>query len=148
MLPHLICRNKIPEKLPKEMDFIVKRLKKAKNKEECLKKAYDILSKKYRGYKWRTYTRIHELFMRDVNKIWAKKVFLHCTNINYLLRILLIKSGFFKEGDIKLKWTTLYLLSPHQYVIVRINKKKYINIDIWAKPYGIKLGDHAHGTHT
>jgi len=139
--------RKIPEKLPKEMQQIADKLKKSKSKEECLKKAYEILSKKYRGYKWRTYTRIHELFIGDVNKLWQKKGFMHCTNINYLLRIMLIKSGFFEDNDIRPKWTFVNF-TPHQYLRIRLSKNKFVNVDIWGKPYGIKLGNHAQGFNT
>ena len=137
--------RKIPEKLPKEMQLIVNKLKKSRNKYDCLRKAYYVLSRKNRGYKLRTYTRLPELFICNVNKLWKKKGFMHCTNINYLLRILLVKSGFFNEKDIKSKWTLIGYFSPHQYLKIRLNKNKFVNIDVWAKPYGIKLGDSAHG---
>ena len=139
--------RKIPEKLPEDMQGVVKELKKSKNLEDCLKKAYDTLSEKYRGYRIKTYTRIYELFSKDVNKLWNKKGFMHCTNINYLMRILLVKSGFFKDKDIEQKWTFIWFFSPHQYLRVKLDKNKFVNVDVWAKPYGIKFGDYAHGFH-
>ncbi|MBW2991376.1 hypothetical protein KY348_06780 [Candidatus Woesearchaeota archaeon] len=137
--------RKIPGKLPKDMQIIVNKLKKSRNKEDCLRKAYDILSKKNRGHRLKTYTCLPELFVCNVNKLWKKKGFMHCTNINYLLRILLVKSGFFKEKDIKSKWTLVWYFSPHQYLKIRLNKNKFVYVDIWAKPYGIKFGEYAHG---
>ncbi|MEI6597138.1 MAG: hypothetical protein WCL13_02910, partial [bacterium] len=67
-------------------------------------------------------------------------------NINYVMKTLLIKSDFFKDGDIRLKWTKIWYFSPHQYLQVNIDNK-WINIDIWAYAYGIKFGDNAHGFH-
>lgn len=146
MIKNLFAKGKIPDSLPKDMQVVINKLKKSKNKEDCLKKAYDILSKKYRGYRVKTYTRFFDLFQSDLNKIWAKKDFLHCTTMNYLMRILLVKSGFFKDKDTKIKFSLVWYISPHQYLNVRLNKKS-VNIDLWGKAYGIKFGDYAHGFH-
>lgn len=75
----------------------------------------------------------------------GKKGFLHCTKLNYLIRILLIKGGLFKEEDIELRWTSTWLIFPHQYLKVKINKNKFINVDLWGKAYGIPFGSYARG---
>ena len=124
---------------------VIESLKKTKSKEECLKKAYDILSEKYRGHRLVTYLKIHYLLLKDLNKIWGKSGFLPCTTLNYLLKNLLIKSGWFSESDIKIKWALIWFFSPHQYLSVRISKEKSINVDLWGRAYGIKFGDYAHG---
>ena len=67
-------------------------------------------------------------------------------NLNYLFMIFLVKSGF-DYKDINPKWTLVYYLSPHQYLNIKINKKKPINVDSWGKSYGIKFGDYARGFH-
>ena len=63
------------------------------------------------------------------------------------MRILLVKSELFDEEDIKLKWTLVWHISPHQYLTIKINQNEYINIDLWGKAYGINFGDYAHGFH-
>jgi len=138
---------KIPDKLPKEMEALIKELKKSKTKKACIKKAYSSLLKKYRGYRFYTYIRFFDLFVLDINKIWAKKGFVHCAVLNYLMRILLIKSGLFDEDDIKLKWTLVWYISLHQYLKIRVGQNEFINIDLWGKAYGISFGDYAHGFH-
>lgn len=144
----LLCsKTKIPDKLPESLQNVVEELRKSKNKEECLRRAYDVLSAKYRGYKFRTYLKLHEHFIFDVERLWKKSGFLHCTNFNYLLRILLIQSGFFKSEDIIKKWTLLYYISPHQYLKIKINDQEFVNVDLWGKIYGIKLGDYMRGFH-
>ncbi|MFH1191889.1 MAG: hypothetical protein V1655_00235 [bacterium] len=100
-----------------------------------------------RGYKFRTYLRWYEHFISDVDWLWEKSGFLHCTNFNYFLRILLVKSGFFQSEDIISTWTLLYGISPHQYLKIKINGQKFIAVDLWGKVYGIKFGDYAHGFH-
>ncbi|MCK5319762.1 hypothetical protein KAJ61_00045 [Candidatus Parcubacteria bacterium] len=142
----LFKKTSIPEQLPCEMQGIIVELKKSSDKEDCLGRAYEILSKKYRGYRVKTYTKFFDIFSKDTAKIWQKNVFLHCTNINYIMRILLIKSGYFNEDEIKIKWAFVWCISPHQYLQVKINNH-WINIDIWGNTFGIKFGDYAHGFH-
>lgn len=142
----LLLKTPIPNQLPKQMQETINELKKSLNKEDCLKHAYGILSAKYRGSRIKTYTKLFNVFSKDIDKMWSQTGFLHCTNMNYLIRTLLIKSGFFNDSDITLKWTMVWYISPHQYIQVIINNKK-INIDIWGGSCGIKFGDYAHGFH-
>jgi len=124
------------------MQVIVNKLKKAKSKGDCLRKAYDFLSKKYYGCS--IVTKFFDLFVTDLDKLWKKNE-THCTNLNYLLRVLLIKSGFFKEEDIKPKITAIGHISIHQYLKVRINDNKFVNVDLWGASHKVKLGSYAHG---
>lgn len=133
--------------LPQKMDECVSILKKSTNKETCLRTAYDILANKYHGNRLKTLTRLPELFVRDTDTLWKKKGFLHCTNINLLLEVLLMGSGHFHKKDIRRQWTLLWGVSPHQYLRVNVGKGKWLSVDIWAKTYGIAFGDYAHGFH-
>ena len=140
----IFAKTKLPESLSDEMQAIVDDLKKSSNKEECLRHAYEILDKKYRGWRVKTWARVWEVFEKDAEKMWAMEGFLHCTNMNYLLRILLVGSGFFKDEDICLVWTQIWYVSPHQYMKVRI-VGRWVNIDIWAHAYGTQFGRYASG---
>ena len=142
---NFFTKAKIPDKLPKEMEDLIKELKESKTKEDCIKKAYSFILKKYRGYRVITYIRFFDSFISNINKIWAKSGFLHCNVLNYLMRRLLVKSELFNDDDIKLKWTLLWCISPHQYLNININKNEFINIDLWGNAYGIKFGDYAQG---
>lgn len=137
----------IPDNLPTDMFNLINQLKKSKSKRDCLKKTYSALTSKYRGYAFKTYFRFFDIFTSDTNKLWAKSGFLHCSKLNFLMRILLVKSGHFQNEDIKTKWTLVWYLSPHQYLQIRLNDNEYINIDMWGKAYGIPFGDYAHGFH-
>ncbi len=140
----LFSKTKIPDMLPDEMQEVVDEIKNFSNKKDCLKKVYEILIVKYRGYRMKTYLKLFDIFERDINILWNKNGFLHCNNINYVMRTLLVKSNFFKEKDIRLKWTQVWYISPHQYIQVKIDDK-WVNVDIWSKIYGIEFGDYAHG---
>ncbi|MFH1191890.1 MAG: hypothetical protein V1655_00240 [bacterium] len=41
------AKKQIPDRLPESLQNIVDELKKSKNKEECLRRAYDVLAEKY-----------------------------------------------------------------------------------------------------
>lgn len=138
----------IPQELPEDLELKINALKQYKTKSEALLKAYTLLTVRYRGYRLKTVTHLPDLVNVDIAKMWERSGFLHCTKLNYLLRILLINSGQFTEDEINLKWTTINFLSPHQYARVRIDGERWINIDLWGKAYGIKFGDYGHGFHS
>ena len=142
----LFTKTSIPTALPTEMQALITELKKSPSQEDCLQKAYEMLIAKYQGNRLKTYTKLFEVFKYDVKTLWSKNGFLHCTNINYLLRTLLIKSDFFKEEGLRLKWTLIWFISPHQYLQAKINSE-WINVDVWAHAFGIELGDYAYGFH-
>jgi hypothetical protein len=147
MIPNFFSKKPIPDQLPFEMQTIVEELKLSANKEECLKQAYKIMTSRYRGFRFRTYIKIYEAFETDLEKLWCKTGFLHCHVINYLLRVLLVKSGWFDDDDIQLKYSLIWYVSPHQYLQVKVGENKFINVDTWNHHYGKRFGDYARGFH-
>ena len=135
-----------PDEIPTEMQNTINEIKMSPSKEGCLKTVYEILTTKYHGSRVDTYLKFLNIFTHDIKTLWNTNGFMHCTNINYLMKILLIKSGMFEDNDIRLRWTLVWYVSPHQYIQVKVNSA-WINIDIWASSYGIKFGDYAHGFH-
>lgn len=133
------------KQLPEGMKKAIETLKKSGSREKCLKKAYDIMTKRFRGCRLKTYTRFFEIFDNNLESLWSKKGFLHCTKMNMLMSILLVESGFFSGKDIQSRWSLVYCISPHQHLEVKTGKGKSVSIDIWGKHYGIKYGDYAHG---
>lgn len=125
---------------------IIEYLKQAKNQRECLERIYIILIDRYKGEKFRTYLELGQLLIKDPTTLWNKK-YLICLKTNYLMRIFLTASGFFKNEDIKAKWTLIYFISPHQYLRIKMANGEFINIDIWGANNGIKFGDYARGFH-
>lgn len=131
-----------------DLEREIQKLRKLKTKEEVLKSAYALLTKKYRGYRIKTITRIPELFDADVARLWARSGFLYCTHLNYLMKILLVGSNKFKEDDFVFQWTAIYYWSPHQYLKVRMDNERWVNVDVWARAYGIEFGQYASGSHS
>ena len=143
MIPNLFGKRPLPNpKLTKALEKAIKEVKKQKTKSAALKKAYNIISRRKHAGKWQTYIFLHKIWLSP-EQIMKEKGFLHCSNINYLLRILLINSGKFKEEDIKHKFSLIYYLSPHQYMQVK-TEKGWTDVDPWGAKYGLKLGQYAH----
>lgn len=141
----LFSKTPLFDNLPLAIREPIDTLKHCADKQQCLERAYQILAGKYHGDLLKTYTRFWLIFERDLDKLWNRSGFMHCANVNYLLRTLLVKSGFFVEADIRLRWTLVWYFSPHQYLQAKIGDK-WINVDIWGGHYGIKLGDYAHNS--
>lgn len=139
--------KQMPKTVPLDMQAVIERLRDTDSQEECLRQAYDILIQKYHGNRLKTLLRFFELFSSSVNTLWYKNGFMHCTNLNRLLYILLVKSGHFTKNDIETRWTLLWYISPHQYIQVSMKNGQRINVDVWAHVYGISFGDYAHGFH-
>lgn len=132
----------------REIDDVATQLKEHRTKEQYLKAAYDYVTTHYESGRVSTILRLFELYSTSLEDLWHRKGFMHCTNQNYLLALLLVRSGFYTESDIKLKWTLIGFYSPHQYLKVRVADNQWIEVDCWARHYGIGFGGHAHGFNT
>jgi hypothetical protein len=132
-------KSKLPEKIPESMQRAINKIKReSHSKHEFLKKTYDFLSNKQCGERVKTITKMH-LLWKPVEFIWKKEGFIHCTWHNLLLRIFLVRSGFFKDDDIRIKHTFADF-DIHQYTEVKIGDK-WIPVDIWSNAFGIKFGE-------
>lgn len=144
---YLFGKSHLPEELSNEIRQALLQISNIDGKEEYLKAAYDIITTRYHGGRVKTILRPFDLFTNNVQSLWNRTGFLHCTNQNYLLTLLLVKGGKFKEKDIKPTWTLMWSFSPHQYLKVDVGNK-IINVDPWSNRYGVPFGQHAHGFNT
>lgn len=133
------------EQLPQEMRGLIDEMRKIDDQEAVVRYAYDVLVKKYRGYRLLTFLRVDRFFVTDMETLWKKQGFLHCHQLNYLLRTLLIASGIFSSADIEARWTNIWFCSPHQYLVVRLRSGAVLYVDVWSYAYGIPFGMYAHG---
>ena len=146
-IPNLFKKEKISKKMPEELEKEIKKLKKTKTKLACLKKAYHFMANTFGKYCKEYYylIKLPRLAKKDVNNLWAfkhsKNPFLHCTQHNFLLRVLLIKSKKFKEKDVGLVNIVQWPLSIHQYLVVKIDKK-WIDVDVWYAKLGVPFDKH------
>ncbi len=88
-------------------------LKKCSSAEVATKQALDILKAKYDSGTVRTYFYFWMAMQSDPNSLWDRKGFMHCTQQNHLLRLLLVESGQVEERDIRLGYSLIWYISIH-----------------------------------
>ena len=138
----------VPDALPAELQAVCTELRAAKTQEECLRRAYDIVSRRFRASRAHTYILLHKILRKNVDRLWKQRGFLHCTHLNQFVKILLVYSGWFAPGDIRARWTLVSGVSPHQYLRVRMKDGRHMDVDVWGRTYGVPLGKHARGFNT
>lgn len=141
---HLLHTDPIGEITNPDLKRAITSVKAARSKEGALERAFSLIVKRYKGYRFRTYMYFWKAFEHDPNKLWERRGFMHCTHQNFLLRTLLVKSGWFSEDEIGVGYTRVWHVSPHQYLKIRINGKT-IAADPWNSRFGVPLGYYATG---
>ena len=126
-------------KIPFGMKNAIASLKaKSKNKEEYLYHTYTFITTKY----WSVFAGIWRnfplLFEHRWPTLWKRKGYIGCHHFAHLVRIFLLKSGMFKDHEIRFK-LSIYDWCVHQYCQVLINGK-WIDVDAWGKKAGIPFG--------
>lgn len=144
MIPHLFSKEPISKITDKELLLAINQVKHARSKEEALKRAFKIIVDKFKGYRFSTYILFWKALETNPNKLWQRNGFMHCTQQNFLLRVLLVKSGWFLEKEIQLGYSLVWYISPHQYLKIKINKD-IITVDPWNHRFGVPLGYYASG---
>lgn len=144
---YLFDKSSLPAEIDEGISDSLSTLSNISEKSEYLRATYDIITSKYEGGRVKTLGKLFDLFSDGVQSLWNRSGFMHCTNQNYLLTLLLVRGGLFKEKDIIPRWTLIWFFSPHQYLEVKVGDET-INIDAWGKTYGIPFGDYAHGFNT
>ncbi|PIR88304.1 MAG: hypothetical protein COU09_02975 [Candidatus Harrisonbacteria bacterium CG10_big_fil_rev_8_21_14_0_10_44_23] len=118
-----------PKKMPNPWEKHLVFLKgQSKSSKEFLINAFNLITAQYKGGRRQNFLRIWRAFGSAFNK---KSGYLTCNMQNYLLHSLLIKSGYFKEKDIRHKYR---LLRPfiHQWLEINLGGK-WIIADPWAR---------------
>lgn len=141
---HLLHTDPIGEITNPDLKAVIVSVRRASSKEEALRRAFTLVVGRYRGYRFRTYVYFWKAFETDPNKLWGRNGFMHCTHQNFLLRTLLVKSGWFSEDEITVGYSRVWHASPHQYLKIRINGK-ILAADPWNSRFNVPLGYYATG---
>jgi len=131
--------------LPPDLEIQIKRLAREKNKEVFLRKCFDFVALRNSGKRYEFITEFGKVFESRLEKIWRDKNYAPSTATTFLLRTMLVKSGKFKNHEIKQKMTLNWFIIPHQYLQVKISKNKTIFLDPWAYKFGVPFGKYARG---
>lgn len=138
-------RYSVPKTVSPDIMHVITQLKaESSGAEEYLNKAYNFVLSRWHAERIKTIYYFPLAFRRDVEKIWKRSGYAHCTTMNMILTVLLVHSGYFTAEDIRIHHTFLNMFI-HQYLTVRVN-------GVWvdADPGGaairhMPLGQHAWG---
>jgi hypothetical protein len=133
--------NRVPAIIPDELQNEIGELnKKSSTDEEFVKNAYLYITHKY--YSGRFKTLVNARFAFD-DPFSHPHGYLPCHLQNYILKIILIKSGRFGSRDIK-SITVFLNFFIHQYLKVKVNGK-WIFVDPAGTSLGVPFGKRAIG---
>jgi len=141
IIPHLsFGSGPTPEKIPEDMERKIEELKdKANSPREFLELVFDYLGTRYHSERFNTLFKFHYLF-KDLEDIWSRTGFIPCNQSNFLMRIFLIKSGWFKDEEIRRQYVFVNFV-PHQYLQVKVDGE-WIDVDVGEKYRGMPIGKH------
>ena len=142
VVPHLGFKTKeIPDRLPNGMEEKINEIKQTANndKYKFLKLSYQFLGEKYQSNRVKTITRFNYLYWK-LEIVWKHQGFIQCTQSSFVLRIFLIKSDLFKEGEVK-RVHQFTNFVPHQYLNVEIDNK-WVAVDVGEADRGMPIGKH------
>lgn len=143
IVPHMgFWKESVPRRINSSLDAKIRELKrKNKSSESFLKAVYDLLRKKYHGSHALTFLRPDIVFSRSLDKMWSRSGYLSCNQINWILYIMLVRSGVFSECDVRFRYAVTPRLMIHQYAEVRL-RGKWTPVDVWASRYNRSFGEH------
>jgi hypothetical protein len=143
IVPHMgFWKENLPKSIPSSLDAKIRELKrKSKSPQQFVRFVYDLLRNKYHGSHALTFLRPDVVFSRNLDRMWARSGYLSCNQVNWILFIILVRSGFFRESDVRFRCTITPRLMIHQYSEVLL-KNKWTPVDVWASRYEKSFGEH------
>lgn len=145
LFPHFFVKEPIPSITNPDLLATIAKLRRASSLEKAVQTSLDILASKYQSKRFETYLFFYKWYEKDPNKLWHRSGFMHCTQQNYLLRILLIESGWLTDDAIELGFSLVWYVSPHQFLKLRLSKNKHLAADPWNYRLGAGFGYYASG---
>lgn len=122
----------------------VSQLKQCHTVEEAAQLALSILAKKYRSRRLETYLLFFKWFEKDPNMLWQRSGFMHCTQQNYLFKVLMVSSGWITDDAISLGYSLVWWISPHEYLKLKL-PTGFVAVDPWNYNFGVGYGWYATG---
>lgn len=143
-VPHFrFWREPLPKRIPRRMQEEIRKIKQQhRSKRAFAKAAHKFLAKRYSGGHWQLYFRWDLIFTEDLQKLWSRRGYIPCHQLNWLYRVMLVKSKVFSEDEVRVRTIPLYAI-PHQFVQIKVGDE-WVDVDIWARHLGLPFGERVH----
>jgi len=137
-------KEPLPTRIPKALEDAIAQIEKeSKTPYEFIKGCSEYILSTVHCGRAITLLKVHLAFERDTKKLLARRGFMHCHHLNHLMRLMLARSSFFSDTDIRLRRTFLNG-NVHQYLTVRVAGQWY-SVDLGGDHMGVPLGKYAWG---
>ncbi len=140
-IPHFTFEeDPLPEEIPSDMKNVIEGLsRKAESPKEFLELSYEYVGNKYHSQRLNVILKFNYLF-KSLDEVWKMEGYMPCTQSSFVLRIFLVKSGFFKDSEVKRKHIFVNFIT-HQYLEVKLDGK-WVSVDVGEKQNGMPIGKH------
>lgn len=145
MIPNLFVKQAIPQKLPPILQKEVDQIAHVPTQELAAQAAFDFVTSRWGGNRLGLIRYFPRLFQTNIFKIISTSGYMHCTTMNFLVRILLVKSGRFTDTNVHLKLTHTWYAVPHQYLTLHFDSGRELVLDPWNFQFGIRYGSFGKG---
>ncbi len=145
MVDFFLQNPEIPPTTHPQLKAAINKLKHMSSEKKAIEAAFELLAKKYKSGRFRTYLYFWRAFETDPNRLWDRQGFLHCHQQNFLLRLLLVKSGWIRAESLRPGYSLVWYVSPHQFLVYQKGKHRRLALDPWNYHHGTKIGEYATG---
>jgi len=144
LVPNFFVKEPIPPITNPDLQAAILMIKRQPTALQAMQAGMELLSRKYESKRFQLLLQFWKIWEKDPNKLWARTGIMHCTQLNYLLRVLLVKGNKIQDTHIELGYSLVWYVSPHQFLIVKY-KGNDIALDPWNYDLGAYLNTFASG---
>lgn len=143
VLPYMRKRP-LPTRFPRQLEQACEQLSSQHDRPyDYLQHAVVYLLSQNHADRLRGIFEFHKAFETDVRSLLERRGFMHAHHLSHLMRIMLSKSPFASDADIRIRYTFLNF-RIHHYLQVRVAGQWY-DVDVSGYWWGVPLGSHAWG---
>jgi hypothetical protein len=92
MIPNFFKKEPIPDIIPEELTEKIREFSQSGDRENFIKDTFFYVVGRYGGARTGLISHFMRIFETDIFEIFATTGYMHCTTMNYLIRIMCIKS--------------------------------------------------------
>jgi hypothetical protein len=92
MIPNLLKKTPIPDTIPEALQEKIREFAQSGDKEQFIRDAFLYIVSRYGGARTGLICYLVRIFETDIFEIYATTGYMHCTTMNYLIRIMCIES--------------------------------------------------------